>query len=388
MSQAPRGNWNYPTSVRFGAGRVAELPAALAELGVKKPLLITDPALAGLPPVKDTVALLGAHGVPVSVFSDVRGNPNGTNVADGVAAFKAGAFDGVIALGGGSALDVAKAVAMMVGQTRDLFDYEDREDWWTRIDAAGMVPLVAVPTTSGTGSEVGRASVITDERDHTKKIIFHPKMQPAKVICDPALTVGLPAALTAWTGMDALSHNLEALCAPGFHPQADGVAMEGIRLVHAGLLRCFADGGDIEARSWLMAASLMGATAFQKGLGGMHALAHPIGAVLDAQHGLTNAVLMPYVMVHNRAAIADRMARLARLLDLPGHDFDAVLRWVLELRSALGIPHTAAALGVTEDLIPQIAAMAAEDPSAGGNPTPFGVAEATTVLTAALRGEI
>lgn len=388
MSQAPRGNWNYPTSVRFGAGRIAELPAALRELGVEKPLLITDPGLAGLPPVLDTVALLGAHGVPVAVFSALRGNPTGANVADGVAAFKAGGFDGVIALGGGSALDVAKAVAMMIGQDRDLFDYEDREDWWTRIDPAGMVPLVAVPTTSGTGSEVGRASVITDERDHTKKIIFHPKMQPAKVICDPALTVGLPPALTAWTGMDALSHNLEAFCAPGFHPQADGVAMEGMRLVHAGLLRAFRDGADLEARSWLMAASLMGATAFQKGLGGMHALAHPIGAVLDAQHGLTNAVLMPYVLVHNREAIAERMGRLARLLDLPGHDFAAVLQWVLELRAALGIPHTAAALGVTEAIVPQLASMAAEDPSAGGNPTPFGVEEATAVLRAALTGAL
>lgn len=388
MSTAPRGNWNYPTSIRFGAGRVAELPAALRELGVQRPLLVTDPGLVNLAPVKDTLALLTAAGLPTGVFSELRGNPVGKNVVDGVAAFKAGEHDGVVALGGGSALDVAKAVAMMVGQSRDLFDYEDREDWFTRIDPAGMVPLVALPTTSGTGSEVGRASVITDERDHTKKIIFHPKMQPAKVICDPALTLGLPRALTAWTGMDALSHLLEAWCAPGFHPLADGVALEGMRLVHKGLLRAVADGSDIEARSWMMAASAMGATAFQKGLGGMHALAHPIGAVLDAHHGLTNAVLMPYVVAFNREVIEERMAALARYLDLPGADFGAALQWILDLRAALDIPHTVGALGVTPAHLDQLSAMAAEDPSAGGNPRAFGVDAARAVLEAALDGRV
>jgi len=387
-ANSPRGNWNYPTSVRFGAGRIAELPAACADLGTRKPLLVTDPGLVDLPIVQDAVAVAQAAGLSIGVFSKVRPNPNGTNVEDGVAAYKAGDHDGVVAFGGGSALDVAKAVAMMVGQTRPLFDYEDREDWWTRIDPAGMCPLVAIPTTSGTGSEVGRASVITDESDHTKKIIFHPKMLPGKVICDPALTLGLPARMTAWTGIDALSHLLEAWCAPGFHPLADGVALEGMRLVQLGLVRAVENGADLEARSFMMAASSMGATAFQKGLGGMHALAHPIGAVLDAHHGLTNAVVMPYVLVWNRPAIEDRMARLARYLDLPGHDFDAALKWILGLRERLQIPHSGASLGLTEENIPLLARMAEADPSAGGNPLPFTAGVAETLLRRILAGDL
>ncbi|MCB9764063.1 MAG: iron-containing alcohol dehydrogenase [Alphaproteobacteria bacterium] len=362
------GKWNYPTTMHFGVGRIAMLPDACRSLGMSRPLLITDPGLAKLPLVPQTVALNEAAGLPTGVFSQVRANPVGADVDAGVAAYKAGGHDGVIAFGGGSALDAAKAVALMVGQDRPLWDFEDIGDWWTRVNVAGMAPVVAVPTTSGTGSEVGRASVIKDEDAEVKKIIFHPNMLPAIVIADPALTAGLPPFLTAATGMDALSHSLEAFCAPGFHPMAEGIAVEGMRLVHLSLLDAFRDGNDLVARARMMAASSMGATAFQRGLGAMHAMAHPIGAVLDAHHGTINAVVMPYVLLFNRSVIEDRLARLSAYMGLPKGGFTGFLDWVLGLREQLGIPHTTEALGVTEVLIPRLAEMAAVDPSAGTNP--------------------
>lgn len=369
-----RGNWNYPTPIRFGAGRIQELADGCSSLGISRPLLITDAGLAPLPIVQKALAANAAAGMPTGLFSDVRGNPVGANVDDGVAAYRAGDHDGVIAFGGGSALDVAKAVALMVGQERPLWDFEDIGDNYTRVNVSGMAPVVAVPTTSGTGSEVGRASVITDTTDHTKKIIFHPRMLPALVIADPALTVGLPAHLTAWTGIDALSHCLEAFCAPGFHPQADGIALEGVRLIHRSLERAVDNGSDIEARAMMMAASSMGATAFQKGLGAMHALSHPVGAVLDAHHGLTNAVFMPYVLSFNAPAIAERIGNMARYIGLEEASFEGFLDWVLGLRSRLQIPHTSDALGVTEALIDDLGTRAAADPSAGGNPIPVDAA--------------
>jgi len=384
----PVGKWNYPTAVRFGPGRRTEIADACRELGITRPLLCTDPGLADLDITKDVVALLGKAGLPTAVFSDMRPNPVGRDVTAGVDAYKAAGADGVIAFGGGSGLDVAKAVALMVGQTRPLWDYEDVGDWWTRVDPDGMAPVVAVPTTSGTGSEVGRASVITHADTHTKKIIFHPNMLPARVVADPELTVGLPAHLTAWTGIDALSHCLEAYCAPGFHPMADGIAIEGIRLIHAGLKRAVTDGTDIEARSWMMAASMMGATAFQKGLGGMHALAHPIGAHHDCHHGRTNAVVMPYVLAFNWSAVAPRLARLSAVLDLPDRTADAFLKWILDLRSDLGIPHTLEGLGVPRDNLDVLAAAAAEDPSAGGNPLKFDTDAARQVLLRAFHGDV
>jgi alcohol dehydrogenase class IV len=388
MGTSFTGTWNYPTAVRFGAGRLAELPDACRALGMTRPLLVTDRGLVNLDIVKQAVAILDKGGLPTAVFSDVAGNPTGAHVDAGTAVFRAGEHDGVVAFGGGSALDVAKAVALMAGQTRPLWDFEDRADWWTRIDPDGMRPVVAVPTTSGTGSEVGRASVITDESVHVKKIIFHPGMLPGQVICDPAVTVGLPRHITAATGMDALSHNLEAWCAPGFHPLADGIALEGMRLVHRHIQRATDVGTDLDARAGMMAASLMGATAFQKGLGGMHAMSHPIGAIVGAHHGLCNAVVMPYVLVENRPAIEARMADLARALDLPGHDFDAALRWVLGLRESLGIPHTLAEIGVAPDQVETLAAMAVDDPSAGGNPTPFNLAVSRRLFASAMSGAL
>lgn len=363
-----KGNWNYPTSIRFGAGRIAELPEACRGLGMHRPLLVTDPGLAALPMVERVTALCAAAGMPCAVFAEVQPNPVEENVTRGVAAYRAGGHDGVIAFGGGSALDAAKAIALMVGQRRPLWDFEDREDWYTRVDVAGMAPVVAVPTTAGTGSEVGRASVITDLADHTKKIIFHPRMLPAIVIGDPELTLGLPAKVTAATGMDALSHCLEAWCSPSYHPMAEGIAAEGMRLVRRWLPAAVRDGTDLEARSHMLIASSMGATAFQKGLGAMHSLSHPCGANLNTHHGLTNAVVMPYVLAWNRRAIEPKMERLAAYIGLGRQSFDGFLDWVLELRADVGIPDTLAQIGVSEEHAAIFAPQALADPSTGGNP--------------------
>jgi alcohol dehydrogenase class IV len=383
-----RGNWNYPTAVRFGAGRIGELPDACKSLGMKRPLLVTDPALAKLPMIAAAVAACNAAGLGCAVFSDLQANPVESNVTNGVTAYRRGSHDGVIAFGGGSAIDTGKAVALMVGQTRPLWDFEDREDWFTRVDVAGMAPVVAVPTTSGTGSEVGRASVITDTRNHTKKIIFHPRMLPAVVIADPELTLGLPAQVTAAVGMDALSHNLEAYCAPGFHPLAEGVALEGMRLVHDWLPTAVKNGADLEARSYMMAASLMGATAFQKGLGAMHSLSHPCSANLNTHHGLTNAVVMPYVLAWNRAVLSEKMQRLAAFLNLRQHSFDGVLDWIMELRKTVGVPETLAELGVTSEHAEVFSQQAFDDPSTGGNPMPITAAGFAQLYRNCIEGKL
>ncbi|GIK96794.1 MAG: alcohol dehydrogenase [Alphaproteobacteria bacterium] len=385
---ALRGNWNYPTAMRFGVGRIAELADACKSLGMKRPLLVTDPGLAKLPMVQDALASLGSAGLGAGLYHDVKPNPVGRNVDDGVAAYRAGGHDGVIAFGGGSGLDCAKAVALMVGQKRPMWDFEDVGDNWKRVDPAGVAPIVAVPTTAGTGSEVGRASVITNEATHVKKIIFHPKMLPSIVISDPALTVGLPPHITAATGMDALAHCLEAYCAPGYHPMADGIAVEGMRLVKDWLPVAVKDGKNLAARAYMLTAASMGATAFQKGLGAIHALSHPIGAVYDTHHGLTNAVFMPYVLEFNRKAIDERMVRLAAWLGLPNPSFKAVMDWVLALRAELKIPHTLKELGVGTDRLDELSKMAAEDPSAGGNPLPVGVPELRQMFEASLEGRL
>ncbi|MCH7929257.1 MAG: iron-containing alcohol dehydrogenase [Proteobacteria bacterium] len=381
-----RGDWSYPTRVRFGPGRIAELAQACRELGMTRPLLVTDPGLAALAMVKDALARNQDAGLPTALFSDVKGNPVAANVDAGVAAYRAAGCDGVIAFGGGSGLDAAKAVALMVGQTRPIWDFEDREDWHTRANAEGIAPVVAVPTTAGTGSEVGRAAVITDH--DTKKIIFHPRMLPGIVVSDPVLTVGLPPHITAATGMDALAHNLEAYCAPGFHPMADGIALEGVRLIREWLPAAVRDGADLAARAHMLAAASMGAAAFQKGLGAIHALSHPIGAVHDTHHGLTNAVVMPYVLAFNRPAIEQRMTRLAAYLGLPDPSFDAVQGWILDLREEIGIVHTLAGLGIGEEHVDALVPMAAADPTCGGNPVPIGEPELRRMFLMAINGDL
>ena len=384
MSAVLRGDWNYPTTIWAGPGRIAELPAACARAGISRPLVVTDEGLIGAPMIKSSLAALK----DATLFGAVRGNPNSDHVAAGLAAYRKGRHDGVVAFGGGSALDAGKVVAFMSGQTRPLWDFEDVGDWWTRADPAGIAAVVAVPTTAGTGSEVGRAGVILNEETHQKKIIFHPLMMPRVVIADPELSVGLPRSVTAATGMDAFVHCFEANCAPGFHPLADGIALEGMRIIHRFLPRACADGKDIEARSMMLAAASMGATAFQKGLGGVHAIAHPVGSWFNTHHGLTNAVVLPYVMTFNRSAISDKADVIARVLNLPERGFDGFLSWVLDLRRELGIPHSLAEIGVSADKGEIIGREAAIDPSAGGNPIALDAAILERIFRAAVDGTL
>src|SRR5271170_826801 len=384
MSTSLRGSWNYPTTIWAGPGRIAALATACAQVGMKRPLNVTDEGLIGAPMIKSALAALK----DAALFGDVRGNPAASHVEAGLNAFRAGNHDGVVAFGGGSALDTGKVVAFMSGQTRPLWDFEDIGDWWTRADPAGIAPVVAVPTTAGTGSEVGRAGVILNQETHQKKIIFHPQMMPRIVILDAELTVGLPRGVTAATGIDAFVHCFEAFCAPGFHPLADGVALEGMRLIHRYLPRACADGKNIEARGQMLAAASMGATAFQKGLGGVHAIAHPVGSWFNTHHGLTNAVILPYVMAFNRNAIAEKTEVIARVLDLPARGFDGFLASVLELRRKLGIPHSLAEIGVSADKAAIIGREAAIDPSAGGNPIPVDAATLEGIFRAAVDGRL
>lgn len=372
-------NWSYPTAVKLGAGRIRELADHCKALGMKRPLLVTDRGLASMAITANALDILEAGGLGRAIFADVDPNPNDRNLDDGVRAFKAGGHDGVVAFGGGSGLDLGKCVAFMAGQTRPVWDFEDVGDWWTRASIEGIAPIVAVPTTAGTGSEVGRASVITNSQTHTKKIIFHPKFLPGVTICDPELTVGMPRAITAGTGMDAFAHCLEAYSSPFFHPMSQGIALEGMRLVKTYLPRAYADGTDIEARTQMMAAAAMGAVAFQKGLGAIHSLSHPVGAVYHTHHGTTNAVVMPPVLRFNRPAIEDRIAAAAAYLGIAG-GFDGFYDFVMKLRADLGIPDKLGALGVGTDRIDELAEAAVADPSTGGNPVELTVDAARKLL--------
>ncbi len=360
-------NWSYPTSIKFGAGRIAELADHCRAAGIARPLLVTDKALAGLPITASALQILDAAGLGAAMFSEVDPNPNEHNMQAGIAAYKAGGHDGVICFGGGSALDLGKMIALMAGQSVSVWDLEDVGDWWTRADADAIAPIIAVPTTAGTGSEVGRAGVLTNSQTHKKKIIFHPKLMPAITICDPELTVGMPRFITAGTGMDAFAHCLEAYCSPHYHPMSQGIALEGLRLVNENLPRAFAVPGDIEARANMMSAAAMGAVAFQKGLGAIHSLSHPVGAVYGTHHGTTNAVVMPMVLDFNRPAIQDRLARAADYLGIGG-GFDGFRDRVMALRDELGIPENLTAMGVQPERLDELTEMALEDPSCGGNP--------------------
>ena len=360
-------NWSYPTAIRFGAGRIAEIDQACAAAGITNPLLITDRVLADLPMVELALGHLDAAGLGRAIFFEVDSNPTEVSLLTGLSSYHAGDHDGVVAFGGGSALDLGKLVAFMSGQQRPVWDFEDIDDWWARADVGGNAPVVAVPTTAGTGAEVGRAGVITNSQTHEKKIIFHPQIQPCQVICDPELTVSMPRAITAGTGLDAFAHCLEAYCSPNYHPMSQGIAVEGMRLIKDELPRVYADGSNIEARGHMMAAALMGATAFQKGLGAIHAISHPVGALYNTHHGTTNAVVMPPVLSFNRPAIEEPIGRLANYLDIAG-GFEGFLNFVIELNLSMNIPRNLADLGVKEPDLDALTEAALADPSVAGNP--------------------
>lgn len=383
-TDAHHGDWNFPTHIRFGPGRVREIADACDDAGISRPLLMTDPGLVALAMIGQALSDLDDRGISAPVFSAVQANPVEANVIDGAAAFVEGGHDGVIAIGGGTALDVGKCVAFIARQTRSLFDFEDRNDWWKRADVGSISPVVAIPTTAGTGSEVARSAVITDLSDHTKKVIFHPNMLPVEVIADPELTVGLPPRVTADTGFDALSHNLEAICSPRFHPMAEGIGFEGMRLIHDSLVRAFDDGVDIASRSDMLAASMMGSVAFRRGLGAIHAMSHPCSSLRGTHHGLTIAVLIPYVLERNRLAIDAKMVALARYLDLDEKSFDGVMEWIVGLRERLGVPNTLSEIGIDEELIPKLAEMAAADPSSATNPISLSVDDYAEVYADAM----
>ncbi len=373
------GNWSYPTSIRFGAGRISELADACAAANISKPLLVTDRGLATMDITIKAQELLSAAGLGGDIFCDVDANPNDQNVRAGLSIYREGGFDGVIAFGGGSALDLGKTLAFMTGQTRPLWDFEDIGDWWMRADPAGIHPIVAVPTTAGTGSEVGRASVITNTATHQKKIIFHPKMLPVVVICDPELTIGMPDFITAGTGLDAFAHCVEAYSSPHYHPMSQGMALEGMRLVQQYLPRAYHDGGDIEARAHMMAAAMMGATGFQKGLGAIHAISHPVGAVHGTHHGTTNAVCMPAVLAFNRPEIETRFDAVAAYLDITG-GYQGFCDYVVQLNEQFKIPKTLTALGVENPDVDSLTKSALEDPSVGGNPVAMNYANTRALI--------
>jgi alcohol dehydrogenase len=383
----PNRNLNYPTAIKFGAGRIKELADHCQAHGITRPLFVTDPGLAAMPMVKTIVEDVKRAGLGIGVFSDVRPNPVESNVVAGVKAYQAGNHDGVVAFGGGSGLDVGKMVALMHGQQLSVFDLEDVDDWWTRADASRISPIIAVPTTAGTGSEVGRAGVVTHPVTHEKKIIFHPALMPKVAILDPELTVGLPPKLTAATGMDALAHVVEAYCAPFYHPLAAGVALEGMRLIKENLARAVKKGTDLDARGNMLVASAMGATAFQRGLGAIHALSHPLGGLYDAHHGTLNGIIMPYVVKANRRKIEKDVERAAAYLGIK-RGFNGFLNWILSLRKEIGIPHSLAEIGIDTKRLDEVAAMAMKDPSAGGNPIAFTEKQYKVLAKRCVTGEL
>ena len=380
---SPMANWSYPNPIRFGAGRIAEIGGACMAAGISRPLLVTDRGLAEMEITKRTLDILHVEGMGRAMFARVDANPTGENLMDGLRLYREGRFDGVIAFGGGSALDLGKCIAFMAGQTRPVWDFEDVGDWWTRADPTGIHPIVAVPTTAGTGSEVGRAGVLTNTETNEKKIIFHPRMLPSVVICDPELTVGMPPHITAGTGLDAFAHCVEAYSSPHYHPMSQGIALEGMLLVIDNLPRAYKDGSDIEARGNMMSAAAMGATAFQKGLGAIHALSHPIGAVHHTHHGTTNAVCMPAVLDFNAPAISGRFDRAASYLGIEG-GFDGFRTFVRDFNASLGIPSRLSGLGVVNPDIDALTDAALRDPSCGGNPVPLTDAAVRELFAAVL----
>ena len=381
-------NWNYPTSMWVGENRIKDLSIACKNLNIKKPLLVTDKGLGQSTIVKDALSHLESNNLLAELFHDVIGNPTGKNVSDGVKHYKEKNCDGVIAFGGGSGLDVGKAIAFMIGQTLSLWDFEEIGDNWTKANSDGIAPIIAVPTTAGTGSETGRASAIINKETGAKKIIFHPKMLPSIVILDPLLTLDLSPRLTAATGMDALAHNLEAFCAPGYHPMADGMAIEGMKLIKNSLIKAFTNGKDVKARMDLLSAASMGSTAFQKGLGAIHSLSHPVNGKFNVHHGLSNAIFMPYVLTFNKHSIENKIISICDYLNL-NKNFDSFLNWILELRNNLNIPHKLSEVMDCNNIdLDELSLMAFEDPSTGGNPKKLSQNDLKEMYIKSISGEL
>jgi alcohol dehydrogenase class IV len=383
-----KSNWNYPTTVWIGEGRSADLPEACLLANIKNPLFVTDKDLVTLPMTIKTIDSLKKIFKDINIFSKFSGNPFGKNIKEGVELYNKGKCDGVIAFGGGSALDVGKGIAFMCGQTRPIWDFEDIGDYWKRADENKISPIIAIPTTAGTGSETGRASAIINEETGVKKIIFHPKFMPTIVILDPILTIDLPPRITAATGMDALAHNLEAFCAPGFHPMADGIALEGMRLIKNSLSLAVKDGQNIKARSEMLAAGSMGSTAFQKGLGAIHSLSHPVNAQFNVHHGLSNAIFMPYVLTFNKKEISERIVSICDYLGLE-KSFDSFMQWIMDLRIELNIPHKLSDVVDEEKIdLEKLSKMAFDDPSTGSNPKKLTKEDMKTMYQRSISGEL
>ena len=382
-------NWNYPTTMWVGQDRIKDLSVACKNLNINKPLLVTDKGLAGSDIIQNSLSNLKQNSFEVILYSNVVGNPTGTNVNQGVEIYRKNNCDGVIAFGGGSGLDVGKAVAFMSGQDLPIWDFEDVGDNWTKAKSNSIAPIIAVPTTAGTGSETGRASVILNEDTGVKKIIFHPKFLPSIVILDPLLTISLPPDITAATGMDALAHNFEAYCAPGYHPMADGIALEGIRIINNWLLAAVEDGSNIEARMNMLTAASMGATAFQKGLGAIHSLSHPVNALNNIHHGLSNAIFMPYVLTFNKDVIEKKIIKICEYLEFQNKTFDEFLNWILNLRKKLNIPHKLSDVIELEKIdIDRLSKMALDDPSTNGNPKKLSLEDMKVMYEYSISGEL
>ena len=382
-------NWNYPTTMWVGQDRIKDLSVACKNLNINKPLLVTDKGLAGSDIIQNSLSNLKQNSFEVILYSNVVGNPTGTNVNQGVEIYRKNNCDGVIAFGGGSGLDVGKAVAFMSGQDLPIWDFEDVGDNWTKAKSNSIAPIIAVPTTAGTGSETGRASIILNEDTGVKKIIFHPKFLPSIVILDPLLTISLPPDITAATGMDALAHNFEAYCAPGYHPMADGIALEGIRIINNWLLAAVEDGSNVEARMNMLTAASMGSTAFQKGLGAIHSLSHPVNALNNIHHGLSNAIFMPYVLTFNKDVIEKKIIKICEYLDFQNKTFDEFLNWTLSLRKKLNIPHKLSDVIELEKIdIDRLSKMALDDPSTNGNPKKLSLEDMKVMYEYSISGEL
>lgn len=384
----PTTNWNYPTTVWFGNDRIKDIAKALKQLNIKKPLIVTDEALVKLPIMEDLKNALESKDISYCIFSDVQPNPTGKNVQNGVKKYIENENDGVIAFGGGSALDAGKTIAFMSGQSLSVWDFEDVGDNWSRADENGIAKTIAIPTTAGTGSEVGRATVITDSKNHAKKIIFHPKILPSIVILDPILTYNLPKHITAWTGIDALVHAIEAYCAPGFHPMADGIALEAIRLIKENLVKVYEQPHNCDARAYMLVAAMMGATAFQKGLGSVHSIAHQLGGLYNMPHGLANSIILPYALKQNKSAIEDKMIKLCEYLNIKNPSTDSFIKYILGLREKLEIPHTLKIAKISNDKAKEIGELAFKDPSTSTNAKKINAQDLEVLFLSAYDGRI